>query len=71
MLKDGKFIKQDLPKIGVYYIPPKRNFMTDDDVFMQSTLLPQKEKKKYEWAELFVATVFISYVLFGIYAWLE
>lgn len=71
MLRDGKFIKEEPVKIGVYYIAPKRNIMTEEDLFVQNTLLPSKETKRYDWIEFAVGFSLVLYTLLGIYAWLE
>jgi hypothetical protein len=39
MLKDGKFIKEDPPKIGSHYIPTKSMPFNREELFVQSVLL--------------------------------
>lgn len=44
MLRDGKFIKEDPPKIGAYYIPKLvQDNYTPEERFAQSLLLGYKE----------------------------
>lgn len=45
MLRDGKYIKEPLPKIGVYYIPPQRSEITPEEQFAQNMLLETKRDK--------------------------
>ena len=46
MLRDGKFIKEDLPKIGQFYFPSFReDSCTPEERFMQSLLLEYREEK--------------------------
>ena len=45
MLKDGKFIKEELPKIGQFYVPKFREELyTPEERFAQSVLLGYREK---------------------------
>jgi hypothetical protein len=45
MLKDGRFYKEELPKIGKFYIPkPKEDQCTPEERFVQDIILGQQEK---------------------------
>lgn len=47
MLRDGKFIKEDPPKIGSHYIPSSRPALTSkEEQFMQSVLLGIEERQQ-------------------------
>lgn len=41
MLYKGQFIKEAPPKIGVYYIKPLPNYMTEEALVVQSWLLDE------------------------------
>lgn len=46
MLRDGKFIKEDPPKIGRFYAPKlKEDEWTPEERFMQSLLLGYKDDR--------------------------
>lgn len=46
MLRDGKFIKEDPPKIGQFYTPKiKEDSWTPEERFMQSLLLEYREEQ--------------------------
>jgi hypothetical protein len=45
MLRDGKFIKEEPPKIGKFYVPKfKEEAYTPEERFAQSLVLGYKEK---------------------------
>lgn len=45
MLRDGKFIKEEPPKIGKFYVPRfKEEAYTPEERFAQSLVLGYKEK---------------------------
>jgi hypothetical protein len=45
MLRDGKFIKEEPPKIGQFYVPRfKEELYTPEERFAQSILLGYREK---------------------------
>lgn len=47
MLRDGKFIKEDPPKIGRFYTPPfKEESYTPEERFAQSLVLGYREPDK-------------------------
>ena len=47
MLKDGNFYKEELPRIGKFYIPkPKEESCTPEERFVQDIILGQQEKPK-------------------------
>jgi hypothetical protein len=47
MLRDGKFIKEEPPKIGVFYIPRfKIDEYSPEESFAQSVLLGYREEKQ-------------------------
>jgi len=46
MLRDGKFIKEELPKIGQFYAPRfKEDEWTPEERFMRSLLLGYREEQ--------------------------
>lgn len=46
MLRDGKFIKEDPPKIGQFYVPKfKDDERTPEERFAQNLLLGYQEKQ--------------------------
>jgi hypothetical protein len=46
MLRDGKFIKEEPPKIGSRYVPPPNLInLTCEEKFMQNILLENKPDK--------------------------
>ena len=46
MLRDGKFIKEDPPKIGKFYIPKiKEDDRTPEEQFVQNLLLGYREQQ--------------------------
>ncbi len=47
MLRDGKFIKEELPKIGAFYIPKyKEEDQTPEERFVQSLILGQRNDEE-------------------------
>jgi hypothetical protein len=45
MLRDGKFIKEDPPKIGAYYVPRfKLEEYTPEERFVQSLVLDYQDR---------------------------
>lgn len=45
MLRDGKFIKEDPPKIGAFYVPKfKEEGQTPEERFMQNLILGQRDE---------------------------
>jgi len=45
MLKDGRFYKEELPKIGKFYIPKqKEDTCTPEERFMQDVILGREDK---------------------------
>lgn len=45
MLKDGRFYKEELPKIGKFYIPKqKEDTCTPEERFVQDIILGREEK---------------------------
>ena len=47
MLKDGRFYKEELPKIGKFYTPKqKEDTCTPEERFVQDIILGQQEKPK-------------------------
>lgn len=44
MLKDGRFYKEELPKIGKFYVPAKDDKYTPEERFMQDIILGYKEQ---------------------------
>jgi hypothetical protein len=45
MLRDGKFIKEDPPKIGAYYVPKFRpEEYTPEERFVQDLMLEYQER---------------------------
>lgn len=47
MLRDGKFIKEDPPKIGVFYMPRyKLDEYSPEEKFAQAVLLGYREDQK-------------------------
>lgn len=45
MLKDGRFYKEELPKIGKFYTPTKDDKCTPEERFMQDIILGYKEQE--------------------------
>jgi hypothetical protein len=47
MLKDGRFYREEPPKIGEFYIPkPKEDICTPEEQFVQDIILGYQEKPK-------------------------
>lgn len=44
MLKDGRFYKEELPKIGKFYTPAKDDRCTPEERFIQDVILGAKEQ---------------------------
>jgi hypothetical protein len=45
MLKDGRFYKEELPKIGKFYIPKlKEDNCTPEEQFVQNIILGREER---------------------------
>ena len=45
MLKDGRFYKEELPKIGKFYIPkPKEDQCTPEERFVQDIILGREDR---------------------------
>jgi len=47
MLRDGKFIKEDPPKIGCNYIPPFEREYSDEEQAMQEINLGSKPRMDF------------------------
>ena len=48
MLRDGKFIKEDPPKIGCNYIPPVEREYSDEEQAMQEINLGYKPQMDFK-----------------------
>ena len=70
MLRDGKFIKEDPPKIGAHYLPTAQHKdFTEEEWRTQMLLLGDTERKEslisdvVIWAAVFLLTANIIYLI--------
>ena len=72
MLQNGRFIKEDPPKIGANYFPIKpRTGLTEEEHLMQEVLLSSGEDKKpvfvfLFWVGVVVLVVNAAYLIAGV-----
>jgi len=45
MLKDGRFYREEPPKIGEFYTPPKEDTCTPEERFVQNIILGHQERE--------------------------
>lgn len=70
MLRDGKFIKEDPPKIGCNYIPPLEREYSDEEQAMQEInlgykpLMDYKESDVIFWLLIFYSVSALLYAIF-------
>lgn len=67
MLKNGKFIKENPVRIGVHYVTPSHNTMTDEERLIQSIFMGYKLPRKQKPQPSVFAYLVIAYLaLIGI-----
>ena len=70
MLRDGKFIKEDPPKIGSHYVPRHEREYSDEEQAMQEINLGYKPPMDYKEADvIFWLLIFysVSALLYAIF----
>lgn len=78
MLRDGKFIKEDMPKIGSAYVPPFYKTVSDENPTVEYTTRWQYIHDKYlssidvgAWIILFYAAIGVALtILRATFDWL-
>ena len=68
MLRDGKFIKEDPPKIGCNYIPPLEREYSDEEQAMQEINLGSKPRMDFKESDVIFRILMIYSALALLYA---
>ena len=63
MLRDGKFIKENPPKIGSHYVPQIEREYSEEEQLMQEVNLGYKPKSDYKGNSVIYWLIFIYCVI--------